>query len=264
MFFQLPAGLILSFAVRAWAINIVDFDSCSIPYIIPGSFQRYCDHSDEYLSELALVNLNGEHKTSFTPPANVTSAGIRNKPNIWTHEPFCIESPEANNGFCVYTNANFANGRGISIVATPREIMKLMQASIFKTPDFNFENNAKGADRYEQKEVYGKGLGNVANATFQRGEKLQSFTPLVSFQDNFMQFVDQRQQHLLQRIAVDRLPVSSQDKFMALLGHFGGDPYSDRIQTNSFATFMGDAEVLYPAYDSTTVRYQVIVDLSNL
>jgi hypothetical protein len=119
--------------------------------------------------------------------------------------------------------------------------MKLVQASVFKTSNHIFENKAKGADRYEQKEVFGKGLGNVANATFQRGEKLQSFTPLVAFQDDFMQFVGEKDKHLLQRIAVKRLPWQSQEKFMALLGQFGGDPYHDRIQTNSFAANLGDA-----------------------
>jgi hypothetical protein len=116
-----------------------------------------------------------------------------------------------------------------------------MEASIFKTPDYSFENKATGADRYEQKEVFGKGLGNVANATFQRGEKLQGFTPLLSFQDDMMQFVHPRDRHLLQQIAVERLPVASQDMFMALLGQFGGDPYHDRIHTNSFATKLGGA-----------------------
>jgi hypothetical protein len=238
----LPAGLFFSLAVQVLSINIVDFDTCSIPYIIPTNFQRFCDHSDEYLSEIAVTDLEGEFTTSITPPSNVTSAAIRNKPNIWTHEPFCIESSEANNGFCVYTNARFANGRGISIVATPKEIMKVTRASIFKDLEAPLQNNAEGAARYVQKPVVGKGLGNVANATFQRGEKMQTFTPILAFQDDLMQFVAVRDQQLLQRIAVERLPAKSQAIFMDLLGHFGGDPYYDRINTNSFAAKFGEAK----------------------
>jgi hypothetical protein len=226
--------------------------------VIPRNFQRFCDHSDEYLSDIILNDVDGQqevHQSTIISPSNVTSAAIRNKPNVWTHEPFCVESPEANNGFCVYTNARFADGRGISIVATPKEIMKVMQASIFKIPDYKFENKAKGAERYEQTEVFGKGLGNVANATFQRGEKLQTFTPLLAFQDDLMQFVSPRDQHLLQRIAVERLPMRSQEKFMALLGHFGGDPYSDRIRTNSFAARIGDAkDYFWAVLPETSVR----------
>ncbi|KAF2430876.1 hypothetical protein EJ08DRAFT_633339 [Tothia fuscella] len=52
--------------------------------------------------------------------------------NFWTHEPFCLESVEAKNGFCVYTNAKFARGRGISFVATPNDIQYVLQAKIFR------------------------------------------------------------------------------------------------------------------------------------
>jgi hypothetical protein len=123
MYFKLPASLLLSLAVRVFAINIIDFDTCSIPYIIPRTFQRFCDRSDEYFPDVSVNDLAEGHDHAWiSPPSNVSSAAIRNKPNIWTHEPFCVESPEANNGFCVYTNAHFANGRGISIVATPKEV----------------------------------------------------------------------------------------------------------------------------------------------
>jgi hypothetical protein len=127
MYFQLPISLLLSFSARALAINIIDFDTCSIPYIVPRNFQRFCDRSDEYFPDLSVNDLTeGQDTARISLPANVSSAVIRNRPNLWTHEPFCVESPEANNGFCVYTNTHFANGRGISIVATPKEVCKVM------------------------------------------------------------------------------------------------------------------------------------------
>ncbi|KAF2423323.1 SET domain-containing protein [Tothia fuscella] len=255
MHVSLPFSLLLSIVSQVWSINIVDFDTCSIPYIIPRNFERFCDHSDQYLSDVALTDLKGKFVTSIAPPANVTSSAIRNKPNLWTHEPFCIESPEANNGFCVYTNSRFANGRGISIVATPKEILKVTQAPIFRDLSRNLRNDAQGAARYVQQPVAGKGLGNVANATFQRAERLQTFTPTLAFQDDLMQFVAKRDVHLLQKIAVERLPAESQRNFMALMGHFGGNEHYDRISTNSFAARLGEAKDHFWAVLPETSRF---------
>src|ERR1700712_919941 len=135
---------LLSLLPSALSINIVDFSTCNIPYIIPLGFQQACDRSDEYLTDdLQISDHNGNYGTTLNAPMNVTASSIRSRPNVWTHEPFCMESREANNGFCVYTNDRFANGRGISIVATPKEIMNIVSTSILKEPfTAEFENQA--------------------------------------------------------------------------------------------------------------------------
>ncbi|TID19761.1 SET domain-containing protein 5 [Venturia nashicola] len=237
-----PSPLILlSLLPLALAVNIVDFSTCNIPYIIPLDFQQACDRSDEYLSEdLPITHLDGNHETILTAPTNITASFIRSRPNIWTHEPFCIESREANNGFCVYTNDRFANGRGISIVATPKEIMNIVSTSILKEPfTAEFENQEIGAKKYKYEQIPGKGLGVIANATFARGAKLQSYTPILAFQDDMMQFMSREDQDLMQSIAVSRLPMASQNIFYSLMGHAGENPILDRINTNAFTVNMG-------------------------
>ncbi|KAE9962215.1 hypothetical protein BLS_000662 [Venturia inaequalis] len=233
--------LLFSLLPLALAINIVDFSTCNIPYIIPLDFQQTCDRSDEYLSEhLPIIDLNGNYDTMLNAPTNITASFIRSRPNIWTHEPFCIESREANNGFCVYTNDRFANGRGISIVATPKEIMNIISTSILKDlSTTQFENQEAGARRYKYEQVTGKGLGVIANATFARGAKLQSYTPILAFQDDMMQFMSRQDRDLMQSIAVSRLPKASQDIFYSLMGHAGENPILDRIKTNAFTVNMG-------------------------
>jgi hypothetical protein len=236
-----PSSFILSLLPTVLSINIVDFSTCNIPYIIPLGFQQACDRSDEYLSEdLPVTDLNGNYETILNAPMNITASSIRSRPNIWTHEPFCIESREANNGFCVYTNDRFANGRGISIVATPKEIMNIVSTSILKEPSTaEFENQEVGAQKYKYEQVPGKGLGVIANATFARGAKLQSYTPILAFQDDMMQFMSSKDRELVLSIAVSRLPQASQDIFYSLMGHAGEDPILDRINTNAFTANMG-------------------------
>lgn len=243
MYFLLPTtSLLLSFVVRIYAINVAGFDTCKIPYIISRNFRHYCDRREQIFTDIFLKDQEREHIGDISPLANVTAAALEYERSLWTYEPFCIDREGEKAGLCVYTNAHFANGRGISIVATPKEIIKVTQASIFKNSTQELENHAEGARRYEQIPVPGKGLGNVANATFERGEKLQTFTPILAFQNEVMQHANEREKHLLQKMAVWRLPRDSRNMFMELLGHWGGDPYHDRINTNSFAAKLGEAE----------------------
>lgn len=237
-----PSRLFLfSLLPLALANNIVDFSTCKVSFFIPPQFQQTCDRNDEYLSRhLPITDLIKDHKTILNAPTNITAPLIQTHPDIWTHEPFCIESREANNGFCVYTNDRFANGRGISIVSTPKEIMNIISTSILKDP-FTAEakNQETGAPKYKYEQVPGKGMGVIANATFARGAELQSFTPILAFQDDVMQFMNREDQDLIQSIAVSRLPKTSQEIFYSLLGHAGENPILDRINTNAFTINMG-------------------------
>jgi hypothetical protein len=241
----------------AQAISIVDFDTCSIPYIIPLSFQVACDRSDEYLSPIAITNGQGNFITSITPPDNITAASIRTKPNRWTHEPFCIESPEANNGFCVYTNDRFANGRGLSIVTTPKELMKLLEAAVFRESNENHlrQDPEGNADKQEWHLMPGKGRGIIANTTLNRGDYLQGYTPILLFQDDMMQFVKTDDQDLLIKLAIERLPRKSQAIFNALHNTFPGNPYVSRIQTNAFQAYVGAAKDHFWAVIPEAARY---------
>jgi hypothetical protein len=249
------AGLLIFSFVHA--LSIVDFDTCSIPYIIPLNFQRACDRSDEYISVEAISNGNGGFITSIAPPANVTAAAIRTRPNIWTHEPFCIESPEVNSGFCVYTNDKFANGRGISIVTSPKELTSVLRAPVFREANDSpsFRNAAGNSNKQQQEEIPGKGLGVIANATLNRGDLLQAYTPVLMLQDDFMQFVKDSDLDLLVSMAVERLPQKTQNIFNALHNQFPGNPYVSRIQTNGFTAYAGNAKDHYWAVLPETSRY---------
>ncbi|KIW09219.1 uncharacterized protein PV09_00146 [Verruconis gallopava] len=239
------------------AISIVDFDTCSIPYIIPLILQNACDRSDEYLNPVNVENAEDISVIGIAPPNNITAAGIRTTPNRWTHEPFCIESAEANNGFCVYTNDRFANGRGISIVTTPKEVASLLEAAAFKEPSDSeiFKHPEGNAYKQQPQVIPGKGRGVLANATLNRGDYLQGYTPILLFQDDFMQFVKLDDRDLLIRLAIQRLSPKTQELFNSLHNHFPGDPSVSRIKTNAFQAYAGAAKDHFWAIIPEAARY---------
>jgi hypothetical protein len=228
------------------SISIIDFEIYSIPYLIPRVFQTDCDRSDEFATDGHCESSDGNF---------ITSTSIRTKPATWTEEPFCLESERAGKGFCVYTSSRFANGRGISIVATPQELMKVMEAEAFTAKEQgSSENTVPRPPKCEARELPGRQVGIVANDTLYRHEMIHSHTPIAAFQDAFVQLASQAEQDLLYRMAIERLPRKSRDLFHALHGQFGGNWYADRINTNAFAGMMGHAEDRFQAILPETSR----------
>jgi hypothetical protein len=180
--------LLVLFTSISQSLHIINPETCSIPYIVPLTFQRACDRSDEfYRDDINVATaLDTDTLISFiVPPNNISSANLRSQPSIWTHEPFCLESFEAQNGFCVYTDAKFARGRGISFVATPYTIPDVLAAAVFKYHnESEVEALLEGENRYTRIPVTGgKRYEMIANATFQWGDLVQSLSPIVVIQD---------------------------------------------------------------------------------
>jgi hypothetical protein len=243
---------LLLFATSTYPLHIISPDTTSIPYLIPRYFQTACDQSDAYFSDEVVVATSADASTTIsfaTPPQNVTSAYIRRRPNLWTHEPFCLESVEAQNGICVYTNSRFARGRGISFVATPADIRLVQQAAIFQKGQYeNAEISLEGEKKYVRKSVPGeKRYEVIANATIKRGEELHTLTPLLALQDPYVSYMTKEDQTLLMRIGIDRLAVKSKELFLSQFTQARKDPYIDRMDKNSFNTQFGWSNYFYTA-----------------
>lgn len=231
------------------ALHIVNDVTCSIPYIVPLQFQRHCDRSDEYYRKDIQVQAHeGGPVLEFTvPPPNVTASYLRNTPNAWTHEPFCLESIEARNGFCVYTNTHFAKGRGISVIATPGAIEDLLHAEIFKTYAWN-DIIVKGSNKYVRLSVPGEKRYEVtAVEPYAMGELIHEYTPVIAIQDPLMTFMTKDDQTLLLRIAVERLPVKSRDLYLSMYAAAGKDPFIDRMDKNGFNAQFGRSVHMFSA-----------------
>jgi hypothetical protein len=243
---------ILLLATSTQPLHIIGPDTTSIPYLVPRFFQNACDHSDAYFTETVTSPTSMEDVSAISfasPPPYVTSTNIKRTPSFWTHEPFCLESVEAQGGFCVYTNMNFAQGRGISIVATPNDIQYILQAEIFLKATHNTAAvYAPGAAKYSRLSAPGeKRFEVIANGTFERGELLHSYTPIIIIEDPWVQHLNRLDYTFLLRIAVDRLPPASQELFLSQYAATHRDPYIDRMDMNAFAAYIGRSDMGFSA-----------------
>ncbi|KAH8811514.1 hypothetical protein F5884DRAFT_278761 [Xylogone sp. PMI_703] len=173
--------------------------------------------------------------------ANQTSSGP------WTYEPKCVEDEESFETFCVYTNASFANGRGISFFTTPAIARKVLELPAFTQRGLHDNVNVFDNPPWEVKFVSGRGNGLFATRTLHRGDLIISTTPVgIYMSDAFFPDFPLEYQHL--HVSFDQLPKATQDIFMDSAANYEGDPLMERINTNAFS---GDFEgsphfLMYP------------------
>lgn len=72
-----------------------------------------------------------------------------------------------------------------------------------------------------------------------------SIHPILLFQDDVMQFVERSAQKLLIKLAIKRLPHTTQAIFYSLQGHFASNSYISRIQMSAFQAYAGAAKGHY-------------------
>jgi hypothetical protein len=239
--------LILYSSTIAQSLHLISPDITSIPYLIPRFFQIACDPSDAYFTDEVKIQTNANISSAISfasPPPNVTSTNIKRTPSFWTHEPFCLESVEAVTGFCVYANTNFAQGRGISIIATPNDIQYILQAKVFLKGIHNTEEvSAPGVEKYSRKSVTGQRRFDViANGSFGRGEQLHSYTPIIITEDPWIQHLSLSDHRSLLSVAVERLPRASQQLFWSQFADSEKDPHIDRMTKNAFSAAFGKSK----------------------
>lgn len=235
-------NFVLFFSHTVLSLHIIGPETCSIPYLVPRAFQFSCDLSDAYYEPTVRVATESGVELSFvTPPEFIASSFSRRTPNLWTHEPFCLESLEAKNTFCVYTNAHFARGRGVSLISTPEQILDIGSTPIFKDGEhMKSLNTAPGAKKYTRSAVPGeKQFIITADAKFKRGENIHTFTPILALQHDANDLLLDTDLALLLRVGIDRLPIASQILFLDQYHGGFGDDFIERIDKNSFTSYIG-------------------------
>lgn len=234
---------LLLYVTLSQCIHIIDPLTCSIPYLVPLAFQRECDRTDEFFhTDMDIENMEGDALEFILPPPFLTSTSFQRKPNIWSHEPFCLESTEAQNGYCVYTDAHFASGRGISIIATPFMAHQISLVHIFGSRSgLNLKSTLDGFNRFARKQMdNGDGYYIVANSSYSRGERMSSTTPTVLMQHTGNSLLKEEDQSLLLRVALGRSSVATRESYMSMYVTDGKDPWSDRLEKNSFTATVGN------------------------
>ncbi|KAI1614903.1 hypothetical protein EDD37DRAFT_665783 [Exophiala viscosa] len=159
----------------------------------------------------------------------------------WTHQPVCTEHLDAiDSPLCVYTNATFSNGRGISIFTTPQiaeevaELLPLQDPAILASHGVNPDEGP-----WHVRELPGKGMGVLAKHDLHRGDRITAYTPcLLAHMENVLSTPEREK---FWRIAIDQLPCHSKEHYLSLATIYG-DPSvvnQDVVKANAFEMQLG-------------------------
>jgi hypothetical protein len=151
----------------------------------------------------------------------------------WTFWPECFSNDKTEEPFCVFSHEGFASGRGIFIVTTKPFAWAMLDKPAFTMPNMPENVNKFDSPPFEQHNFPGKGRGLVANKTLRRGDQIFASTPIL-ITDSDSWALDNAERLALLYRGVETLPLDSQARFWALMGHFDDDPVDDRINTNNF------------------------------
>lgn len=165
----------------------------------------------------------------------------------WTFFPECFSNSNLSEPFCVYSDENFASGRGIVLVTTKSLAYSIRQKPAFTNPSVLATTNDYANPPYAQHDMPGKGRGLVATRPLERGSQIFASTPLFITDQDLDLLSTPDLLSLLYR-GVSTLPASSQKGFWKLTPHFTTDQVLDRILTNSFEVAINDQshQALFP------------------
>lgn len=152
----------------------------------------------------------------------------------WSHAPVCTELLQGlGSKLCVYTNASFSNGRGISIFTTPKIAEDFANLPAFLDAAAMDDINVSSGAWYTQ-ELPGKGVGMLAKKTLKFGDRVTAYTPaLLAYLEGELSTLE-REKYF--RLAVSQLPDATRDSFLQLATVYG-DPrirVQDIVKANTF------------------------------
>ncbi|KAK1968369.1 SET domain-containing protein [Colletotrichum sublineola] len=183
--------------------------------------------------DLMTAEKKGEAEQGLDQERTRTNGTTDPEPRGWTGPHGCVGS------YCLYANRDFADGRGIVIISTPKNVQKVRDLEKNLQSQPLEEDPSSRAPPFEIKEVEGKGLGMIANKTLARGDNVMLKTPVLLAHRAFIERTPAVDQHALLGAVVGFLPPRTRDGFLSQMGHFGGHQVSDIMATNSFQMDIG-------------------------
>ena len=195
-------------------------------------------------SLLSLSHFREHHELESCNPHSY----IKSTPaNIWTEEVKCIPNTNTTEDYCVYTDDQFANGRGISFFTTPSIAKRVASLPAFTQKGLYDNVNNFTNPPWEIKQIPGRGKGLFATRTLHRGDPIVADTPVgVYLSDAFPH--DFPLGYIYLHTAFIQLPKPTQNLFLETATYADGDPIMERINTNAFSgEFEGASHFLmYP------------------
>ncbi|KAF2099799.1 SET domain-containing protein [Rhizodiscina lignyota] len=159
----------------------------------------------------------------------------------WTHPPICTDIVSSLNApLCIFTNASFSSGRGISIITTEDIALEFASLEPFvldHTP--TNVNTSPSRQPWKATPIANKGMGLVATESIPAGSLIAAYQPVVLVHPEISSFKNTAEG--LIRLAVDQLPPSTSANFLNLSTQYN-NPHiicSDILKSNSFELAVG-------------------------
>jgi hypothetical protein len=168
----------------------------------------------------------------------------------WTHQSYCVSTGQRGKEVCVFTDADFHFGQGISVVARRDVAANLIKARLFNRSKYE-SPEANTAAKYEAREQKGMGVGLFVRQSeeIKAGERvLIDYPTLINGQVGDLIPNDIRQ--FLQWKALLQLPKPARDESRSLAKSSGKftDELQNILRTNAFTHEKADAlhDFLFP------------------
>ncbi|KAL5114595.1 hypothetical protein ACEQ8H_007500 [Pleosporales sp. CAS-2024a] len=195
------------------------------------------------MCQVTSLDASNTFASTMTYPSNLTQmsqtleesrrAAQEAKDFPWTFWPECFSDEKSEEVYCVFSQQDFASGRGIFMLTTKARAYAMLDKAAFRNPKVLGDINQYDKPPFVVGEFAGKGRGLIANKTLHRGDRIFASTPIVLSDSTSYELSNSERLALLHR-GVETLPGESQKRFWELMGHFDGDAVNDRIETNVF------------------------------
>lgn len=158
----------------------------------------------------------------------------------WTHAPVCTPTLQSiNDTLCVYTDASFADNRGISIFTTPSLAKTFASLPAFRNPSaLTAQSINQPTDAYHTTAIPGRGIGMLASRPLSFGDRVTAYTPaFVAYLESELSTPDRE---AFWRIAIEQLPEALRSEFLSLATVYGDERIrvQDIVKANTFQVVM--------------------------
>lgn len=221
--------LIAGFISRAFSISIPT-----------GGLPRHCLHEAPLSSNLACSSTGtGDLVSSINQHSNAIAVDPDNQFFPWSYKPVCTPLlGNVGSKVCVYTNATFSDGRGVSIFTTPQIAKEFAALPPFQNPAALDGINESGDSWYTQ-QLEGKGVGMLASRRLNRKDLVTAYTPVLLVYRE--QELSMQEREALLRTAINQLPPATRKAYLGLSTIYGDADLvvQDILKANTFEIEVG-------------------------
>ncbi|KAK0611292.1 hypothetical protein B0T14DRAFT_325294 [Immersiella caudata] len=202
--------------------------------------------------------LQSPKPASTSPPQTCQKSQLRlSTPTTgftpWTHRPTCTTVSPKGDELCVFTDATYFSGRGLSIVARPEVVDKFLQEGIFPGRQNRPNAKEKGDVKYQilPHPKMGTGLFVKPGKSYQAGEVILTDYPTLILPAEGFEGADADVLHEIMWQGLLQLPKEGRNATRNLAKSKeanGVDEIVDLVDTNAFTHEEGGGifNVLYP------------------